>query len=427
MKTFDEILPAIKAVLQSHAGDLAKAGEIIINRDLNGRIRLIAGDGLQQDSKNKVEAIARDMANVLGERVPGNQRVFFELSPQAVAAEVPRFSLPEFPGVMVADRLLTETGWTNIGPVSPGVPRVVFYSIKGGVGRSTALAAAAWALAEEGKKVLALDMDLESPGVSSSLLSRERAPAYGIADWLVEDLTDNDDAVFPYMAALSDLSRNGEIYIVPAYGIEPGEYIAKIGRAWMPKYSASNVREPWHNRLNRLLEKLETRYNPDVVLIDSRAGIDEISSACITGLGAASILLFSINSDQTWDGYKILFDSWLGNNAVQNIRERLQIAGALVPDTNSDDYIAGLCEKSWDLFTEKLYDPVSAGEPEDEAFNFDKNDMDAPHYPKLVRWNRGFAALPNLYQPLGQKSVQEQVRGVFGDLIEYIEGIAGNG
>lgn len=70
-------------------------------------------------------------------------------------------------------------------------------SIKGGgVGRSTAVAVTAWRLAQAGKRVLVLDLDLESPGLSSALLPAERLPMYGITDWLVEDLVNNGELIF---------------------------------------------------------------------------------------------------------------------------------------------------------------------------------------------------------------------------------------
>src|ERR1700740_3747544 len=48
----------------------------------------------------------------------------------------------------------------------PGVGQVVtFYSYKGGVGRTMALANVAWILASNGKRVLIVDWDLESPGL----------------------------------------------------------------------------------------------------------------------------------------------------------------------------------------------------------------------------------------------------------------------
>jgi MinD-like ATPase involved in chromosome partitioning or flagellar assembly len=159
-------------------------------------------------------------------------------------------------------------------------------------------------LAQQGKRVLVLDLDLVSPGLSSSLLPEDRRPTFGITDWLVEDLVDNADTVLADMVGTSTLSHDGEIYVVPAHGREPGEYIAKLGRAWMPKVGAGGAHEPWFKRLDRLLTRLEQDKQPDVILIDSRAGIDEVASACVTGLGAAGILLFAIDGEQTWSGYQ---------------------------------------------------------------------------------------------------------------------------
>ena len=42
---------------------------------------------------------------------------------------------------------------------------VTFYSFKGGTGRTMALANVAWILAANGKRVLVVDWDLESPGL----------------------------------------------------------------------------------------------------------------------------------------------------------------------------------------------------------------------------------------------------------------------
>nr|BFE70123.1 hypothetical protein GCM10020092_034240 [Actinoplanes digitatis] len=42
---------------------------------------------------------------------------------------------------------------------------VTFYSFKGGTGRTMALANVAWILASNGKRVLTVDWDLESPGL----------------------------------------------------------------------------------------------------------------------------------------------------------------------------------------------------------------------------------------------------------------------
>ncbi|MFP3091574.1 AAA family ATPase [Treponema sp. TIM-1] len=425
MKTFDEILPALQKSLKGEAVNLAKIGKLIINRDLNGLVRLVVAEKVESDrnAKNALDAVVCSIAGLLESRLPATSPVIYEPSPDTVLRGIPHFPLQDFPNVIIADRLLTENDWRSIAPPASGASRIVFFSIKGGVGRSTALAAAAWALAEKGKKVMVLDLDLESPGLSSSLLPDDKCPAYGITDWLVEDLLHNDEAVFPYMTAISDLSRNGEICIVPAHGRDPGEYIAKLGRVWMSKYKPDNSLEPWQNRLGRLLEKLENQWRPDVILIDSRAGIDEVASACITSLGAETVLLFAIDSDQTWAGYDILFRHWLRNEAAQDIRGRLRIVGALIPETNQTEYIDGLCEHAWNIFTESLYDTVPPGASDEDYFNYDKADGDAPHYPWPVMWNRGFAALQNVYAPLQQAVVKEQALSIFGGLIKGLEGI----
>lgn len=69
-----------------------------------------------------------------------------------------------------------------------------------------------------------------------------------------------------------------------------------------------------------------------VILLDSRAGIDEVASSCVTDLGAKLVLLFAIDSEQTWSGYRILFQHWRTSGVVQAIRERLQMVGAVIPE-----------------------------------------------------------------------------------------------
>jgi hypothetical protein len=298
---------------------------------------------------------------------------------------------------------------------------MVFFSIKGGVGRSTAVAAAAWALAEEGKKALVLDLDLESPGISSSLLSLDRCPAYGITDWLVEDLADNGDAVFEYMTALSRISNNGEERIVPAHGKETGEYITKLGRAWMPKQGRTGTREPWHERLNRLTRQLEQAWKPDIILIDSRAGIDEVSAACISGLGAKNVFLFGVDSEQTWVGYNILFQYWNKSGSSRHIRDRLQMVGAMIQKDNDPEYFRGLNEKSYTIFSEELYDSILPGEPIGNKFNFEPDNDEAPHFPVIIYWNRNIAALPNLHTCFNQDSLRDQIKIDFGKFIERVK------
>ena len=84
----------------------------------------------------------------------------------------------------ILGRHLTKSGWFEAPAEPPWKLRtehepaiVLFYSFKGGVGRSTALAATALHLASNGDRVVVLDADLDAPGVASMLAGHGGATA----------------------------------------------------------------------------------------------------------------------------------------------------------------------------------------------------------------------------------------------------------
>jgi hypothetical protein len=417
--TFDQILPKLTELFVQHSTELAQITPLLVNRDLSGRVRLIVQERIEHDpaARAALATLCSAMLTALGVHAFAPERaVLFEAALEDAYAGSNPFALEGVPGVQVIDRLATQGDWATIAEEAQGSPRIVFFSIKGGVGRSSALAVAAWQLAQDGKRVLVLDLDLESPGLSSSLLPPERQPTYGIADWLVEDLLDNADALLPEMVATSELSREGEIYLVPAHGRDPGEYVAKLGRVWMPKVSADGSRESWSARLRRLLAALEAQYTPDVILIDSRAGIDEVASACVTDLGANLVLLFALEGTQTWTGYRILFEHWRSHGVAPAIRERLQLVGAMLPELDTRSYWEGLREHGWYLF-QQIYDEQAPGQT--DGFNYDLPDDQAPHTPWPIQWHRSFAALSSLHSRLEMLDTQ-QVQLIFGGLTQAL-------
>jgi len=428
MTTFDEILPRLNGVFAEYAAAIEIIGPILINRDLNGRVRLLVEERVHRnlDASVVLDEIAAAVSERLGPHAPPPQQlILFEDSLDDALSGHRAIPLEGVRGVQMVDRLATESNWASIADPTTGPARVVFYSIKGGVGRSTALAAAAWYLAESGRRVLVIDMDLESPGLSTSLLPTDRRPRFGVADWLVEDLVDNGDAVFEDLAATSLLSRDGEIRVVPAHGVAPGDYIAKLGRVWMPKMSEQG-REGWPGRAGRLLIRLEERWTPDVVLIDSRAGIDEVAAACVTDLAATSVLLFAVEGQQTWSGYDILFQAWLRSGVAAAIRERLQVVGAMMPDIGRPSYLEALTESAWESFRGALYDEVPAGQVAgDQVWSFDLGDLDAPHHPWPIEWHRGFAAVRSLHDRLSAID-REAVDLVFGRFLRSLDNVIDN-
>ncbi len=426
MINFDQITSTLQAIFAQHLPLLTELGTVLINRDLNSRVRLILSETVENDAEltSRLQPLLEAISEQLAPHAwPASRLVLFEDDLEAIKQGAPSFALDGFDDVFVVDRLATETDWQTITQASESGPaRVVFFSIKGGVGRSSALAATAWSLAQAGKKVLVLDLDLESPGLSTAILPLEKQPAYGITDWLVEDLVDNGDNVMQHMVASSDLSRDGEILVIPAHGAHPGEYISKLGRVWMPKLQANGSRESWSQRLQRLILQLENKYQPDIVLIDSRAGIDEVASSCITDLGARLILLFAIDGSQTWSGYKILFEHWQRSHSIIDIRKRLQIVSGLTPDTDTISYLERLRENACNLFADTQYDDIKPGEVIGDSWNFEESDDTAPHSPWAVHWHRSFTGLQSLHGRLIEIDTK-QVDMIFGALISGISAV----
>ncbi len=295
------------------------------------------------------------------------------------------------PGVYWADRLVTGSAWWTVPSRTDGddPKRYTIYSVKGGVGRSTTVAVLAWHLARQGEEVLVVDLDLESPGLASAMLESRAQPEFGVVDWFVESLVGQGDYVVERMVAAPAWTQDmpGTVLVVPAHGREPGEYLAKLGRAYM-----DTADDPWTGRLKRLLDGLEDKFGPSVVLLESRSGLHDIAAATVTDLNA-DVLLFALDSPSNWTDYRMLFDHWANRNLASKIRERLSIVSALTPEIGTDEYLKGFRENARKLFQERLHDTnvIGTGESDDALF-FDLSTEDALHDPMTIHWTRGLAA-----------------------------------
>ena len=302
-------------------------------------------------------------------------------------------------------------------------PRVTFYGIKGGVGRSTALVNWAWHLADQGKRVLVFDLDLESPGVSSSLLPTSHLPDYGIVNWFVEDGVGQAAAVEGEMLASSPLAQGlaGEIKVVPAYGKKTGDYLPKLARCYAE--FSGNTSISWAERLQKLVERQEEMLNPDVVILDSRAGLHDIAAVLATHMDADT-LLFAVESPQTWMGYSLLFKHWQHHPQLKSFRERVQIIASMVPETGRDDYLQSFKEHAWDLFREHLYD--EAGPHDIDAFSFDLDDEAAPHGPVPIFWHRALQEFNPVVGGIDSKTAAEAL-GAFFEQADRLLATSGKG
>ncbi|WP_189687244.1 ParA family protein [Pseudorhodoferax aquiterrae] len=326
--------------------------------------------------------------------------------------------------VLLLDRTVTGHDWLQPAQTNGRhAHRVVFFGLKGGVGRSTALCMVAWGLARQGKRVLLVDFDLESPGLSGLILPTERVAEYGVMDWLVEDAVGQGDTVLQGMVSASPLGETtqGAVRVAAAMGSQESDYLAKLARAYADVPSAHGPQR-LGERLRRMVEALEVREQPDVVLIDSRAGLHDLAAAAITGL-ADTTLLFATDSAQTWQGYRQLFGHWQKRlKVVRKVRESLAIVRALTPKSDREGGVKRFQRKAYELFAETLYDAIPIGVVESEADYFHPIETDeaAPHFPILVDWDERFQEFDPGLRPEHGGASEAQVDATFGALIEWV-------
>jgi MinD-like ATPase involved in chromosome partitioning or flagellar assembly len=166
---------------------------------------------------------------------------------------------------------------------------VTFYSYKGGVGRSMALANIAVLLARRGLKVLVVDWDLEAPGL-------ERYFSYfsisGTGTGLLRLLLSAQENRFTDFDAFTlsiDCGSRHPIKLIASGREQDDAYSSSLEAFDWPEFFAGGggsfferLREQWRNRF-------------DITLIDSRTGLSDTGGICTIQLPDAVVAMFTAN------------------------------------------------------------------------------------------------------------------------------------
>jgi cellulose biosynthesis protein BcsQ len=161
-----------------------------------------------------------------------------------------------------------------------------FYSLRGGVGRSTALAYTARILASRGQTVLCIDMDLEAPGLAA-LFGKEQE----VRDeqGLVYALLSLDQGEQPDLRNhILRISDTDELYCLPA-GLPNANY-ARALSLLDPSAWYREDRNPLHELIQNLSTNLS--FQPDVILLDARTGITPLNGPLLFDLADLAIIVF---------------------------------------------------------------------------------------------------------------------------------------
>ncbi|MBE9241990.1 P-loop ATPase, Sll1717 family [Synechocystis salina] len=161
-----------------------------------------------------------------------------------------------------------------------------FYSLRGGVGRSTALAYTAQILASRGKRIFCIDMDLEAPGLAA-LFGKEDEIKEN--QGLVSLLLSLDQGERPDIRHhILKVSETDELYCLPA-GLPNANYARLLNFIDLDAWYREDK-----NPLRELIQLLssDVTFKPDVILLDARTGITPLNGPLLFDLADLAIIVF---------------------------------------------------------------------------------------------------------------------------------------
>lgn len=273
--------------------------------------------------------------------------------------------------------------WKFISKTTP--PIISFYSYKGGVGRSTSLASIAIQCARKGLRILAVDLDLEAPGLSSIFSPPDgHDPRYGIVDFILEQPVFEknlplDDFYYSYSVPKVVGDNGGEVIVVPAGRVD-SDYMEKLARI---NYQKMENRE--QHPLDDLLRMTKDKLRPDLVLVDSRAGLHDLGGLALSSLAHRHVL-FGLDSEQSWRGLQIAIRHLGRDHIEQNLQQQECIVVQCMASPKQDireKAVGRFLDRAYGIFSTDYYDAhenQSAEYPVPDQFASDE-----PHYPVVLK------------------------------------------
>lgn len=428
--TFDTSLVEFARAL-TRAGIEPAAGAGTIVRDSRGRLSFVSNSRLSQALMDSVsDAITNDLkpyvsplGPIADQDSPGARRALEDESASTAVLDLTgRAQLR----IKLLDRRAIGSDWLHV-PIEPAAspPRLVFASLKGGVGRSTALSVLAAELSEQGRAILVIDLDMEAPGIGSMLVETDALPRFGTIDFFVENgLKPLDDSFILDCVGSSWLGGGrGRIDVVPSLGAQslrhPGGVLAKLARAYLDGPTEDGKQQTFLRSLQVLIERLTKLNRYDAILVDARAGMHETTAAPILGLGA-DVLLFGVNQVQTTIGYNILLSNmsqFLPSDAENDWRYRLRMIQAKA--TPDQDNLLSYRTYMFNLFDEYFYQETTPENMDllDAGFRFAIDDEDAPHFPIPIFEDERY----RLFDPVRDKSqlLKNYYSKSFGQFLDF--------
>lgn len=283
-------------------------------------------------------------------------------------------------------RARTKDVWIHEGsvkppwPLHPKTPAIVsFYSFKGGVGRTTTLGIVARQLARAGHNVVAVDLDLEAPGLGRFFdVSTER----GVLDLLSEHAATGKlgmDDLELYSQTIKE--GKGKITVFPV-GTMDWSYIERLACLdYAPR--ANSEPSAVETALRAMLGEIRRqREKPDYILLDARAGLHDLGGLSLHALSHVDVLV-GRSGRATLDGFQLVLEALSRRRQEQDLR--IIVVQSFVPlPTTSDEYARfrdNWAASLYEVFTPSIYERIYSAHGDDLP---EVNERAAMHYPWVV-------------------------------------------
>lgn len=293
----------------------------------------------------------------------------------------------------ILDRHRSRTMWfkNQDAPIwqapDDGPPVIVFYSFKGGLGRSTILASFAIQRARMGERVCVLDFDLDSPGAGNLLSSDPTGltASWGIVDFLLE--SDNGDVpLSDYYHRCDRVAGEGEISVFPA---------GKVNESYADKLARVDMETDSKLGLGKLLGLIRKELTPQWILLDARTGISDSAGLLISGIAHLHVTL-GTTQDQSWQGLHRVI-ARCGENRIERgqMQSDMVLVHAMVPADQDKELRKKFKAQSERKFSEHYY-----ASPESDKDNLwsaeDMESSQAPHIPIRVGYDSRLASFGDI-------------------------------
>lgn len=380
MMSFDRVLPELIRICNDDAATTGVIARYAIVRDIRGRVRLVVD---QSEPKASLHGLQQALSAALGDWFIGPvvstvagadlQRLAQKILehtkgkwpagwPRSVrnvlgGQDTPIDAGGRWTGI---ERTIGKEAWlTTTPPEAPWKlikrktpPIVTFHSFKGGVGRTTLVAVHAIRLAsrKSPERVAIVDLDLEAPGVGDLFGVRtERGTLDVIVDHIATGVLNLDGA---FAAAQIDPSVDPHITVFPAGRIDDS-YVQKLARLDFSS-AEPEAGNPVGLALTAMLKRIKSDF--DVILLDSRAGLHDISGMSLHGLAHVDVLTFR-GTTQNLAGLEQTLRT-LGTRDSASV----VLVETLLP-TNDEDVYRLRRERTRDLVYEMMCEHVYGDDP----------------------------------------------------------------